>query len=416
MWFLYQIATALTLVVAGPFLLLSRGSHYLKTLPGRMGHYSGTVPEKPLWIHAVSVGEVGVAAILARELPPGVPLLVTTITPTGQDRARSLFENRATVTYLPFDLAPVVEGFLDRFSPRALILVEGDLWPLLLARAKRRHLPIAVVNGRVSDRSFRRMARLRRMLGPLLGPTDRFGMQSTTDRQRLVDLGVDPQRIEVTGNLKFETSPQEPDDGLVLSLREVAAGRPILIAGSTMAEEEQQVLQAFVQAGSGRRSLLMLAPRHPERWNEVAALVRKTGLSLTRRSTLDEGGKDSDVLLLDSLGELSSLYQIGLGCFIGGSLVPTGGHNPLEPAQYGVPVSIGPSMENFREIAAEFSRADAWAQVENAAELARVWRSWLDDPGAAADLGSRGLSVVKENQGSLERTMAFLKPLLGEAP
>jgi 3-deoxy-D-manno-octulosonic-acid transferase len=241
-------------------------------------------------------------------------------------------------------------------------------------------------------------------------------MQSATDRQRLVDLGVDPQRIAVTGNLKFETTPQEPDAGLVRSVREVAAGRPILMAGSTMAEEEQQVLQAFVQAGSGRSSLLILAPRHPERWNEVAALVRKTGLSLTRRSTLDEGGKDSDVLLLDSLGELSSLYQIGLGCFIGGSLVPTGGHNPLEAAQYGVPVSIGPSMENFREIAAEFSRADAWIQVENAAELARVWRSWLDDPAAAADLGSRGLSVVEENQGSLERTMAFLKPLLGEAP
>ena len=414
MWFLYQIATALTLVVAGPFLLLSRGSHYLKTLPGRLGRYSGPVPERPLWIHAVSVGEVGVAHTLVRELPADIPLLITTITPTGQDRARSLFKDRAAVTYLPFDLSPMVERFLHRFSPRALVLVEGDLWPLVLQRVKRRNLPVVVVNGRISDHSFRRMARLKPLLGPLLGPPVQFGMQSETDHQRLLDLGVDPQRVEVTGNLKFETPPQKANPELTELIRAIADDRPILIAGSTMADEEEQVLDAFVRAGGGRRSLLLLAPRHPERWNDVAALIGKSGLSMARRSKAQNDSGRVDVLLLDSLGELASIYEVGIGCFIGGTLVPTGGHNPLEPAQQGIPVSVGPSMENFREIAAEFKRAAAWSQVQSSVDLAKTWTSWLDDPAAAAALGARGANVVLENQGSLAATIAFLSPIVGK--
>lgn len=416
MWFLYQIATALGLVIAGPFLLLSRGSHYLQSLPHRFGRYSGEVPQHPLWIHAVSVGEVGVAHTLARGLPEDLPLLVTTVTPTGQARARSLFRNRAATAYLPFDLAPLVEQFLRRFSPRALLLVEGDLWPLMLDRVQRRQIPIAVVNGRVSDHSFRRMSRLKPFLGPLLRPVDRFGTQSELDRQRLIDLGVAPGRVTVTGNLKFETENRQPKPGLVESIRGLAAGRPILMAGSTMAGEEEKILEAFRLSGGGQRALLVIAPRHPERWDAVAALVAKSGFSLVRRSAATDSDRRPEVLLLDSLGELAGLYGVGLGCFVGGTLVPTGGHNPLEAAQHGVPVCVGPSMENFRDIATEFDSREAWHRVRNAGELAAVWQSWLADPAAAAELGARGRSVVTANRGSLAATIAFLEPLLGESP
>jgi len=412
MWLLYQLAMALALVVAGPFLLIRRGRHYLSSLPGRFGRYSDKPPESPLWIHAVSVGEVSVAHTLVQALPADLPLLITTITPTGQARARTLFEGRATVAYLPFDLAPLVGRFLRRFSPRGLVLVEGDLWPLVLDRVKRVGIPIAVVNGRVSDHSFRRLSRLKRLLGPLLRPVDRFGMQSDVDRQRLLDLGVETGRVIVTGNLKFETPHQKANPALAKTIRQLAAGRPIIVAGSTMSGEEESVLRAFHQVGGGDRALLVLAPRHPERWDDVATLIRRSELSLTRRSILDSATGSTEVLLLDSLGELAALYEVGLGCFIGGTLVPTGGHNPLEAALHGVAISVGPSMENFREIAAAFDDARGWSRVSDDSELALVWEQWLAEPATAAELGARGARVVASNQGSLATTLDFLQSLL----
>lgn len=415
MWILYQIAMVLALVLAGPFLLLLRGRHYLGSLPGRLGRYTGDVPSAPLWIHAVSVGEVGVAHTLLRGLPADLPILVTTVTPTGQARALSLFKGRASVAYLPFDLQPVVEKFLNRFNPSGLVLVEGDLWPLLLSRVKARGLAIAVVNGRVSDHSFRRMRRLKPILKPLFLPVDRFGMQSAVDRQRLLDLDVPEQRVVVTGNLKFDTAPQKANPVLASAIQLLAAGRPILVAGSTMAGEDEQVLAALAQIGGGDRALLVLAPRHPERWSEVADLVGEKGFSLAKRTQLDDFAGKPDVLLLDTLGELAAIYAIGVGCFIGGTLVPTGGHNPLEAAQHAVAISVGPSMENFREIAQAFRQSHAWQQVADAAELGRVWDAWLAKPATAESLGNKGAQVVAANQGSLATTMALLEPLFQDS-
>jgi len=400
------------LLVVGPFLLLRRGRHYLGSLPGRLGRYTGEAPDAPLWVHAVSVGEVGVAHTLIRGLPAHLPLLITTVTPTGQALAKRLFKDRAAVAYLPFDLGPIVERFLDHYSPRALVLVEGDLWPLLLSRVQARGLPIAVVNGRVSDRSFRRMTRLEPLLGPIFGPVDRFGMQSEADRKRLLDLGVPAERVVVSGNLKFETPTQKAKPELAEAIRNLAAGRPILVVGSTMSGEEEEILAAFRQIGGGKRALLVLAPRHPERWNEVAALVQARGQSLTRRTDLTAASAATDILLLDSLGELAAIYEVGLGCFIGGTLVPTGGHNPLEAALHGVAISVGPSMENFREIAAAFESGTAWQQVVSTDELAQVWNTWISEPEEAAALGRRGLSVVAANRGSLRTTTALLESLV----
>ncbi len=418
MWLIYQAAMGLLLLLAGPFLLWRRGRHYAATLPGRLGAHPRPPGESPaggaLWLHAVSVGEVGVAATLARALPPDLPLLVTTITPTGQERARALFRGRAEVAYLPFELGPSVARFFRRFAPRALVLVEGDLWPLLLRAARRRGLPVVVINGRVSDRGWARLRRLRPLLGPILDPVDRFGVQTAADRERLLALGVEPGRVEVTGNLKYEAAepPRRPE--LEAAIAAAAAGRPILVAGSTMEGEEELVLAAFAAAGGGARSLLILAPRHPERFAAVAELVERRGFELLRRTALAPGARPA-VLVLDSLGELASLYRLAAGAFIGGTLVPTGGHNPLEPARLAVPIAAGPAMDNFREIAAEFDRAAAWRRVGGPEELAGVFRDWLDDAAAARAQGERGAALLASNRGALERTLALLAPLLGSA-
>ncbi|MBV8199217.1 MAG: 3-deoxy-D-manno-octulosonic acid transferase [Acidobacteria bacterium] len=445
-WLVYEAGLGLALLTAGPFLLVRRGRHYLPTLAGRLGGVgaggagaagaagragaagapdASSVPGAgggSLWLHAVSVGEVGVAATLARALPPELPLLVTTVTPTGQALARKAFAGRAQVAYLPFDLSPTVARFWRRFTPAALVLVEGDYWPLLLREARRRGLPVAVVNGRVGDRSFGRLRRLRPFAGLLFSGIERFGMQSAEDRGRLQALGVEDARVTVTGNLKFETPEPRVNRELAAALARLAAGRPVLIAGSTMPGEEEQVLSAFAALGGGRRAMLLLAPRHPERWPEVEALLAASGLEVARRSRVGEGPGGGgpaeeplvDVVLLDSMGELAALYRLAAAAFIGGTLVGTGGHNPLEAARYGIPIAVGPSMHNFRDMAERFDAAKAWRRVADATELGRVWDEWLADAAAARRQGERAAALLGENRGALAHTLEMLAPILAK--
>jgi 3-deoxy-D-manno-octulosonic-acid transferase len=413
MWLLYQLATTIVLILIGPLVVIARRGHHLPTLRGRLGFGSPPSPgDRPLWIHAVSVGEVGVADTLIRALPDDLPLLVTTVTPTGQERARAQLGDRATVAYLPFELGPVVRRFFERYSPRGLVLIEGDLWPLVLRDARRRRLPVVVVNGRVGDRSHRRMRRLRPLLGPLLGPVQRFAVQGGGDRRKLEELGVDPERITETGNLKFDTPMPAPVPEAEKLVRHLAAGRPVLVAGSTMAGEEEATLDGLAALAGG--ALLVLAPRHPERWEEVMKLLGERGLAVARRSEASGDGRP-DVLLLDSLGELAGLYRLAAGAFIGGTLVPTGGHNPLEAARFGVPVAVGPSMENFADIAARFDAEEAWSRVESGTQLGEVWQRWLEAPEHASTLGERGRQLVEANRGALARTLEILTPLTGAA-
>lgn len=417
MWLLYQALLAGLTVLLGPFLLIRRGRHYLESLPIRLGRVP-VAERQPVWVHAVSVGEVNVAASLASILPGDRELLLTTITPSGQENARGRFPG-ALVTYLPFDLAFAVQRFFDRLKPRALILCEGDLWPLVLREASRSRIPIAMVNGRISEHSFRRMRILRKVLSPLLAPVHGFAVQTPEDAERLEQLGVSSDKITITGNLKFEiaSAPELPE--LESRIRTLAGERPILVAGSTMRGEEEQVLEAFRQCGGGERALLILAPRHPERWQRVASSARKAGHEVLLRSQLDSGApsipSSADVLLLDSLGELTSIYRLGIGAFIGGTLVPTGGHNPLEAALHGVAIAVGPSMHNFKEIAERFEAEQAWKRVEGSSELAALWGRWLEDPDSAGEIGARGARVVASNRGALAKTTAFLENQLGEA-
>ncbi len=438
LWALYQAAMALAMALAGPLLLLRRGRHYRTTIARRLlgerrpGTTSPAHPPaaRPLWLHAVSVGEVGVAATLARALPPDLPLLVTTVTPTGQERARALLRERAEVAFLPFDLDLSLGRFFRRHQPRALVLVEGDYWPLLLRRCRDRRLPVAVINGRLSDRSFPRLAWLARhaprLLSPLLAPVARFGMQTAADHDRLLALGVPADRVTVTGNLKFETAEPAAKPALEARLADLAAGRPLLVAGSTMGGEEEAVIDAFLGAGGGRRALLLLAPRHPERFAEIERLLLRRGLAAVRRSALDVDASPvpagaspaplrPDAVLLDTVGELAALYRLAAGAFIGGTLVQTGGHNPLEAARFGVPVAVGPSMENFRDMAERFDEARAWRRVADAAGLAAAWREWLDDSTAARRLGERALALLETNRGALQRTLELVAPYLQAA-
>ena len=451
MWFLYQLAMAAGLGVAAPVLLARRGRHYMETLPARLGRLPEPRGARPLWLHAASVGEAAVAATFAGALPANLDLVVTTVTPTGQASAKKLFAplqangRSVVVTYLPFDLGPLVGRFLDRFAPRALALFESELWPLVLRDCARREIPVAVLNARVSDRSLVRLKRAGRLgRRTLLDPVGRFGAQSPQDAERLLSLGARPERTSMTGNLKFDTPAPASAADLERALRELAGDRPILVAGSTMPspaaglgtrasrplDEERIVLEAFERLE--REAMLVLAPRHPERFDEAWREVRRRVPSAVRRSDMSAPGAEGappmpasrgsafrgaehrlpQVVLLDSLGELASIYRLASAAFIGGTLVPTGGHNPIEAACFGVPVIVGPSMENFRRMACDFEAASALTVVDDGQALARAWRHLLDRPGEAAEQGRRGRDIVDRNRGAVERSVELLGELV----
>lgn len=437
LWLWYQAAYSVLSVVAAPFLWMKKGGpkrdglrHYLATLPGRA---TVDLPDAPtgsrsVWVHGVSVGEAMVGATLVKalleRLPADVSVVMTTITPTGQRQAqnglkRQIEDGRVAVAYLPFDLRPLLGRFHRRFGPAALILVEGDYWPLALSDAGRRGLPVAVVNGRSSDRAFGRQERLGPINRLFYRHVDVFGVQTDGDARRFEALGVPAAKIHVTGNLKFDAPPPEAKPDLEDAIRSLAGERPVLVAGSTMGaqasgepSEDEMVLDAFESLRSEYDAVLVLAPRHPERFGAVADLVSRRGLDFVRRSSDTETRAKPAVILLDTLGELSRVYCLARAAFIGGTLVATGGHNPLEPAQFAVPTVVGPSMHNFREMAAVFDRERAWSRVDDAAGLARQWSTWLGDEAAARAVGQRARHLLEGGVGAVERSLEMLDPIL----
>jgi 3-deoxy-D-manno-octulosonic-acid transferase len=413
MWWLYRILSGTALGVWGPLYGLRRRADLAAIARGRLARSLPRVEGAPLWIHAVSVGEVAVAATFAAALPPSCPLVVTTVTPTGQARARAAFRDRAVVTYLPFDLGGPVRRFLDATAPRALLLVEGDYWPYLLATCAERAIPIGVVNARVGDRSFGRLRRLGPLLNTLHRRAGRIAAQSGLDAERLVALGVPESAIAVTGNLKFDAPVGTLGRQLEEALRQLAAGRPIVVAGSTMLGEEADVVAAYQAVGGGRRALLVLAPRHPERFGEVAAMLGGLdAVRLQRRSQLTTA-TGADVVLLDTLGELAGVYACADIAFVGGTLVPKGGHNPIEPAVFGVAVTAGTSFENFRDVAAQFERARAWRLAADRAQLGEIWEELLANPPVRQVLGTAARELVASQRGATQRSLAHLASHLG---
>ena len=413
----YRLLSAAALALYAPYALLRSlaGRRRIGNLAARMGRRPYPDLDGGVWVHAVSVGEVGVARNLLGELgrrAGGTRLGLSVTTAAGTDLARrsaAAFPAGLAVFSFPLDLAGPVERALDGVRPGLILLTETEIWPLFLARARRRGIPVALVNGRLSEESFRRYRLAGRWLARVLEGIALFAMQSEADAARMRRLGAPPERVVVTGNVKYDVSPAPPFEDAE-RLRRAAGGRPVLVAASTGEGEEEIVLDGWEAIPAAERPFLVLAPRRPERFDAVARLVERRGFPPARRSGADPA-PGTEVYLLDSIGELASVYREARLAFIGGSLIAAGGHNPIEAWAAGVPVVAGPHMETFRGVAAAGERAGILARVRAANGRAAAVAAALADPAAAAARGDRARSNVDESRGAGRRTVDLVLPL-----
>jgi 3-deoxy-D-manno-octulosonic-acid transferase len=373
-----------------------------------------------IWVHAVSVGEVLAVSRLVKTLDAALPdylIAVSTTTRTGQALARERFGSNR-VFYSPLDLPWAVRAYLNALQPRLLILAETEFWPNLLSGCFRCKIPVAVVNARISDRSWPRYRRLRRLWRPFLSRLGRVLAQSQTDAERLIALGCLPERVTVTGNLKFDVRAAGEAD-TTRHLKKWSLGLRLIVAGSTLDGEEAALLEAWPSLLQADPKLAMvLAPRHPERFASVAALLQKSGFHWVKRSVWSSTPESSikslnpgQIVLLDTIGELASVYSLASVAFVGGSLVPAGGHNPLEPAQFGIPIVMGPYFTNFRAITEDLLDHQA-LRISTTDALAATLIDLLQDRAAAKVMGARARQVFEQQAGATGRSVEALKLLL----
>jgi 3-deoxy-D-manno-octulosonic-acid transferase len=377
-----------------------------------------------VWVHAVSVGETLAAAPLLRKLrerAPDAQLLLSNVTLTGREIGeKTLGDVVDAGFYFPFDLPSLCGRFLDRLRPDVVVIVETEIWPNFLAACAARRIPAVIVNGRLSERSFRGYLRFRWFFASVLRTFRAISAQSREDAERFVELGAPGGIVSVGGNLKFDLSPPESKEGGLSALLagEKAGGALWVVAGSTHEGEEEAVLRAFLAARKINPALkLLLAPRHPERFDAVEALLAREDIGSTRRSALpaDVRATGAPVVLLDSVGELAGAYAAADLAFVGGSLVAKGGHNVLEPAGHGVPTLVGPHMENFREIASTFLSAGALIQVSGGEELAERFARFAADPGAFRETGRRAKELFESFHGASGRNAGVVLAAMGRA-
>lgn len=401
---------------------MATSGRYRAGLTGRLGKVPAGVAESVdrrnvIWLHAVSVGEVMAATELIRELRRCTPewvIAISTTTETGQRLARERFGSHSPVFYMPLDFAVLIRRYLRVLQPRLVVLMESELWPNLIDVCASDGIPIAVVNGRVSDRSFPRYLRLKRLWRPILRRVSLFLAQSEENGSRFVQIGAPADRVKVIGNLKYDVRAAGATP-MIGSLREILPETSrIIVAGSTLEGEEKMLLEQWPEVLEMQPdAVLILAPRRPERFTTVAGLIESAGFDLVRASELTSGHRQRTgaMILLDTIGDLASVYSLGRVAFVGGSLVAMGGHNPLEPARFGVPVVMGPSSENFREIVEEMRSAGAIRIVEPAG-LGRCLAELLVDEGKARQIGERGREVYLAKAGATARTVECLVGLL----
>jgi 3-deoxy-D-manno-octulosonic-acid transferase len=432
MYFLYSLLLTLGVVALLPRFLVDAFRHgkYVQGLRERLGRLSAisTGGRPVIWLHCVSVGEAQAARPLARAILDKFPshaLVVSTTTLTGQRIARDVFRtDAAAVIYFPFDWAWTTRRALRAVNPAIVLIMETELWPNFLRECRKRRVPVAVVNGRLSERSFRRYRLIRRFAKRIVGDLSLALMQTDADAERIRALGLAPERVFVSGNVKFDAAPDAGAQSLTDELRarfHFKDGRPLLVAASTHAPEERIILEAFKQLRSmpGNAEVrLLIAPRHPERFPEVAQLLESSDLVWTRRSDASsERDVESDVLLVDSIGELRSVYPLADIVFVGGSLTPTGGHNILEPAAVAACTVTGAHTFNFTAIVRDFLEADALVQLPDLAEkdaplaLANVLKELLANDARRRAIGQHARGLLERSGGATERTVQLLASL-----
>jgi 3-deoxy-D-manno-octulosonic-acid transferase len=432
MYSLYSVLVLVVAVLASPWFVYQalRYKKYIGSFRQRTGYLPVSFnmdADESIWIHAVSVGEVLTARPLIGDLKrryPHLRMFLSTTTMAGQQLARRSVQDVDAVFYFPFDLGIFVRRTLDLVRPKLFIMMETEIWPNLLYECRRRGVKTAVVNGRLSPRSFSRYRMIRGFMRSVLDHVDRFLVQSEESARRFIDLGADPARVVVTGSLKFDSLDLSPNAlqararDRVLRYFRVPASRPVIVAGSTMKGEETAVLRAFRRVrATAPNTLLVIAPRHPERFGEVEQLVRSEGWKTARRSDLAIDSEPRvDAIVLDTIGELATVYQIATVVFVGGSLVGTGGHNVLEPAVFGKPIVFGPHMENFAEIADAFVTNGAGVQLAGEQQLDEAFMSLISDPVRRARLGAAARALVEANRGAKEKSVAVLADLLPQEP
>jgi 3-deoxy-D-manno-octulosonic-acid transferase len=429
MYLAYSVLIVLFFVVMSPYLVYQavRYRKYVRSLPQRLGilplsfNLDG---DESIWIHAVSVGEVLTARALLqtlRERYPRLRIFLSTTTVTGHQVARNNLQYVDEVFYFPFDFAFIVRRTLRLVRPRLFIMMETELWPNLLRACHELGVKTLLVNGRISSRSYPRYQMARPFFRHVLAHVDRFCMQSEESARRIIDMGADQSRVTVTGSLKFDslerpgsTAAADRGRNRVLRYFRITAERPVVIAASTLKGEEEPVFEAFQRLRATRpNSLLIVAPRKPERFDDVERLARSTGLNVARRTELRVDAEPRhDIVVLDTIGELAQLFQVATVVFVGGSLVDAGGHNILEPAVFGKPIIFGPHMQNFAEIARAFLDNGAGIEVRNGRELETVLLELMGDPVRRASLGAAARALVEANRGARARSLDAVAQLL----
>ena len=414
---LYRLLAGGALLAYSPVALVQSltGRRRLGDLRGRLGRTPYPSLDGGIWVHAVSVGEVGVAASLLSALArkaPGLRLGLSVTTAAGRELAARVLPADVAIFAFPFDLEGPVRRALDSVRPGLILLTETELWPLFLERAAARGIPVALVNGRISTRSYPRYRLLRRWLAPALRTVSLYVMQTETDARRVEDLGAAASKIRMKGNVKYDRAAAPPFRDAE-RLTKIAAGRPVLVAASSAEGEEDVVVEAWRRLSP--RPLLAVAPRRPERFETVARRMEAAGLTVAR-STKTDRPESPDVYLLDTIGELPSLYLHANLAFVGGSLVSGGGHNPIEAWAAGVPVLVGPHTGNFREITEKGNELGILTRVADGKELVRVLSSELADAGGLLARGGVARRFVAANRGAAEATADEVLALLPRTP
>jgi 3-deoxy-D-manno-octulosonic-acid transferase len=418
MYALYSLLLGLFLLIMLPYWLLQMLRHgkYRAGLRQRLGavppHLAARSEQPTIWVHAVSVGEVVAASAVVEELRQKFPshrVIISTTTSTGQRLAARRF-GADNIFYFPLDFGFAIRPYLEALHPELVVIAETEFWPNFLRLSKSSGARIAVINCRISDRSLPGYNRLHFWLPKVLENVDLFLAQTEEDRRRLIEIGAFEASVTIAGNLKFDVTPPKPP-AIAASLRAKLTQdgvEPVLVCGSTLEEEEGSLLSAFRNILATRpKAVMILAPRHPERFSEVAALVENLGFRLLRRSLWGGEPLAGAVFLLDSIGELAALYSLATIAFVGGSLVPRGGHNILEPALYGVPIVTGNHYENFRDIVNFFLSRNA-VRVVGLAELPLVFMELIDNREERARLGRNALAALESQRGATEKTVAAL--------